>query len=216
MGKDEEGGGSKKGGSIKPVLGIMEASVWVAVGLLLAGSGTETGEEGSEGGEGGGGGGNWGGEGGKKKKKRREGKRRFGIVSTGEGWKVVLEEAVVELLLAGTTTGCDGGEEGKVGDRGGWFKGVECCGVDAGGLHGGDNGELDVEGRVRGAVRRLVEGRQDENGGGEGEVGVVVLGCAGMVGMEGWVREEVGEGVRVVDGVKAGVGMLQGLVRGGF
>lgn len=87
----------------------------------------------------------------------------------------------------------------------GCFRGVETCGLDAGELHG--HGE--VEGRVRGATERLV-------GGGEGEVGVVVLGCAGMVGMEGWVRGVAGEGVKVVDGVRAGVGVLQGLVRGGF
>lgn len=47
-----------------------------------------------------------------------------------------------------------------------------------------------------------------------------MLGCAGMVGMEGWVRGEMEldgvEGGRVVDGVKAGVGVLQGLVRGRF
>ena len=48
------------------------------------------------------------------------------------------------------------------------------------------------------------------------DVGVVVLGCAGMAGMEDWVRSECGSGVRVVDGVKAGIGMLQGMVRGGF
>ena len=56
----------------------------------------------------------------------------------------------------------------------------------------------------------------DEDGEEGGEVGVVVLGCAGMVGMEEWVRDVVGEGVKVVDGVKAGVGILQGLVRSGF
>lgn len=53
-----------------------------------------------------------------------------------------------------------------------------------------------------------------------GDVGVIILGCAGMAGMEEWVREEVDSGgqtgVRVVDGVKAGVGVLQGLLRGGY
>ncbi len=107
-------------------------------------------------------------------------------------WRGVLGEAVWGLL---------GGEVVRR-----VFKGVECVGVGAGELHGEGDGE--VEGRVRGAVGRLV--------GGEGGVGVVVLGCAGMVGMEEWVRRECGEGVRVVDGVKAGVGILQGLVRGGF
>ncbi len=90
------------------------------------------------------------------------------------------------------------------------FAGVETCGVDAGDLHEG--GDVDVEGLVKGAAGRLVGGREE----GEGEVGVVVLGCAGMVGMEGWVREVVGGKVKVVDGVRAGVGALQGLVRGGF
>ncbi len=109
-------------------------------------------------------------------------------------WRGVLGEAVRGLL---------GGEVARR-----VFKGVECVGVGAGELHG--EGDREVEGRVRGAVGRLV--------GGEGAVGVgvVVLGCAGMVGMEEWVRGECGEGVRVVDGVKAGVGILQGLVRGGF
>jgi len=51
------------------------------------------------------------------------------------------------------------------------------------------------------------------------EIKVIVLGCAGMAGMEEWVREEVGtrgKEVRVVDGVKAGIGILQGLIRGRF
>lgn len=114
---------------------------------------------------------------------------KFGIISTGDVWKGILEEAVRRDVL-----GVERAER--------VFGGVETCGVDAGGLEGEG-----VEGRVRGAAGRLVRG---------GGVGVVVLGCAGMVGMEGWVRDVVGEGVRVVDGVKAGVGVLQGLVRGGF
>ena len=88
------------------------------------------------------------------------------------------------------------------------FKGVETCGLDAGELHR-DPGE--VERRVKDAAGRLVRGEE-----GGGKVGVVVLGCAGMVGMEEWVGSVVGEGVRIVDGVRAGVGLLQGLVRCGF
>lgn len=122
---------------------------------------------------------------------RDEEGERFGIVSTGDVWRGVLGEAVRGLL---------GGAQERV------FQGVECVGLGAGELH--REGEGEVEGRVRAAVRRLVMG--------EGRVGVVVLGCAGMVGMEEWVRGECGEGVRVVDAVKAGVGILQGLVRGGF
>ena len=119
---------------------------------------------------------------------------QFGIVSTGDVWKAVLGDAVRDVVLGREVAGrC--------------FSGVETCGLDAGELHG--HGE--VEKRVKDAARRLVEGGEEG-----GRLGVVVLGCAGMVGMEAWVRSVVGEGVRVVDGVKAGVGVLQGLVRGGF
>lgn len=119
----------------------------------------------------------------------------FGIVSTGDAWRGILGDAIRRDIL-----GREGAER--------WFGGVETCGLDAGELHGGG----EVEGRVKEAAGRLVrDGRRD--------VGVVVLGCAGMVGMvgmEAWVREVVGEGVKVVDGVRAGVGVLQGMVRGGF
>ncbi len=115
-------------------------------------------------------------------------------------WRGVLGEAVRGVL---------GGEVARR-----VFKGVECVGVGAGELHGEGDGE--VEGRVRGAVGRLVGGEGMVGVGVGVGVGVVVLGCAGMVGMEEWVRGECGEGVRVVDGVKAGVGILQGLVRGDF
>ena len=72
--------------------------------------------------------------------------------------------------------------------------------------------EAEVRGRMVEATRRLVS-RKD--------VGAVLLGCAGMVGMEDWVREacvlergEVeGSKVRVVDGVKVGFAMLEALVK---
>ena len=55
-------------------------------------------------------------------------------------------------------------------------------------------------------------------------VQAICLGCAGMVGLDEAVRaacvetlgEERGKEVYIVDGVKAGVGMLYGLTRGGF
>lgn len=121
----------------------------------------------------------------------------FGIVSTGKVWEGLLGRAVRGFL---------GSKLGRGGER---FAGVETTGLDATELHGAPREE--VRRRVKEAVGRLVR-----KGEGEGEVTVVVLGCAGMVGMEGWVREEVGEEVRVVDGVVAGVGALVGLVRGGF
>lgn len=123
----------------------------------------------------------------------------FGIVSTEKVWEGLLGRAVRGFL---------GSKQGTGGER---FAGVETTGLSATELHGAPREE--VRRRVKEAVGRLVRK-------GEGEVKVVVLGCAGMVGMEGWVREEVGEEVRVVDGVVAGVvagvGALVGLVKGDF
>ncbi|KAI4261052.1 MAG: hypothetical protein L6R42_003744 [Xanthoria sp. 1 TBL-2021] len=199
-----------------PTVGIFEASVAVAVQLLSS--------LGPGGGDGDGDG---------------DGKgKKFGIVSTGLQWKDILESA-----LRGDVGGQGGvglGSEGV--ER--WCKGVECVGVDAGDLHPGDSSTANYSGQEvgkggeeggKGEGGKVDElGEKGEEGNkikkavmaatgrllSRGDIGVIILGCAGMVGMEEWVREEVGrrgeEGVRVVDGVKAGVGILQGLVRGGF
>lgn len=143
-------------------------------------------------------------------------------MSTGLQWKDILESA-----LGGTVGGQGGVGLGREGvER--WCAGVECVGVDAGDLHPSDSSCQSV-GKGKGEGE---EGKEDEDKIkkavmaatgrllSRGDIGVIILGCAGMVGMEEWVREEVGrrgeEGVGVVDGVKAGVGILQGLVRGGF
>ena len=114
----------------------------------------------------------------------------FGIVSTGTAWEFLLTEAVLGML--GTVSSTK-------------FAGVETTGLHAVQLHTAP--EAEVEQKVREAAGRLRE---------KGNVRVVVLGCAGMVGMEEWVRSGMGEGVRIVDGVKAGVGGLIGLVRGKY
>ncbi|KAL8628842.1 hypothetical protein Q9189_005474 [Teloschistes chrysophthalmus] len=164
--------------------------------------------------------------------------QKFTIISTGPQWRRILSSAIFSRpgeVGRGEALGAE--MAGRV------FGGVECVGMDASDLHpshpssslsgpgedegskGGEEGEGGEDGegvgdgetikaKVQSATKRLL---------GSGEVGVVVLGCAGMVGMEGWVREEIsrregggGGGVKVVDGVKAGVGVLQGLVRGGY
>ncbi|KAL8753083.1 MAG: hypothetical protein Q9184_005529 [Pyrenodesmia sp. 2 TL-2023] len=151
--------------------------------------------------------------------------RKFGIVSTDIHWQATLGDAI---RAKPGSSGAALGEE--MADA--FFAGVECVGVSAGELHpdepevkgegdgdagtegaaeGGKGGGDGIKEKIMAATGRLLD---------RGDVGVIVLGCAGMVGMEAWVREEVarrGErGVRVVDGVLAGVGVLQGLLRGRF
>ena len=114
-------------------------------------------------------------------------------MSTGKVWETLLTEATTELFGMG-----DSNVDGR-------FAGVETTGLNATELHDADQ-EV-VRQKVKEAVRRLV---------GKGGVKAVLLGCAGMAGMDEWVREEVDEGVKIVDGVKAGVGALQGLLRAKF
>lgn len=129
-----------------------------------------------------------------KRKEKGEGGPKFEIVSTGAVWEELLGRVVRDFLGGGSER----------------FAGVETTGLTAVELH--ERPEEEVWGMVREAAGRLVR---------RGDVPVVCLGCAGMVGMEAIVREGVrgvlgDDGrVRAVDGVKAGVGMLVGLVMGG-
>lgn len=120
---------------------------------------------------------------------------KFGIVSTGSVWEDILTEAVEAFL---------GREESKR------FAGVKTTGLIATELH--DARQEEIERRVRDATKRLLR---------KGNVGAVCLGCAGMSGMDDWVRsaaveelgEQCGSRVRIVDGVKAGVAWLEGAIR---
>lgn len=126
----------------------------------------------------------------------------FGIVSTGKVWEDALGVAVHEFLGAGDS------------DR---FAGCETTGLNASELH--DLPAAEVKARMMEATKRLLKDRS-----GAGAVNAICLGCAGMVGLDEAVREacvkelgsERGQQVRIVDGVKAGVGTLIGLARGGF
>lgn len=81
-------------------------------------------------------------------------------------------------------------------------------GLNADELHRVGRGEL--EKRMEDAVEKALEGEE-----GKGEVKVVCLGCAGMVGLGELVERKAKEmgkkGVTVVDGVVAGVGVALGL-----
>ncbi|KAI9708884.1 MAG: hypothetical protein M1812_007847 [Candelaria pacifica] len=123
----------------------------------------------------------------------------FGIVSTGKVWEKTLTDAVHNLLGVSTTSSR--------------FSGVETTGLNATELH--DAPIEEVRRKMKEATKRLVS---------KGDVGAICLGCAGMAGMDEMVREACveeigkvkGEEVRIVDGVKAGVGVLEALVRAKF
>ena len=123
-------------------------------------------------------------------------------MSTGDVWKQIVGDAVRNDLLGV--------------DKARWvFAGVETLGLSAGELHG-EGAEEGVRQRVKAAARRSIEVGGVALG---KEVSVILLGCAGMIGMEYWVKEEVGRAgrqTRVVDGVKAGIGILQGILRGQY
>lgn len=139
-------------------------------------------------------------------------RERFGIVSTGKVWEGLLTAAVTAYLGGGV-----GETEGEGEGLGPRFAGVQTTGLDATELHEAPAEE--VRERMKVAVSRLLRTRP-----GEGAVGAICLGCAGMAGMDEVVREacveelglERGQRVRIVDGVVAGVVWLEGALRAGF
>ncbi|KAH0848049.1 DCG1-like protein [Fonsecaea pedrosoi] len=148
----------------------------------------------------------------------------FGIVSTGKIWEEALQTAVEEFL------GCPTTETTSP------FVGCETTGLNASELH--DLPAHEVRRKMMDATKRLLQRGANTDGGGKTDssnnnnnknhlvsrVQAICLGCAGMVGLDSAVRtacvealgDERGREVYIVDGVKAGVGTLYGLARGGF
>lgn len=124
--------------------------------------------------------------------------QKFGIVTTGKYWEGALTEGVLNAMGVNDVTGCER------------FKGVFSTGLSAGELHTAQPDE--VRRRMKDATKLLVKDR---------DVLVICLGCAGMAGMDAMVREacveelgeEAAQGIWIVDGVKAGIAILDGLVR---
>ncbi|KDE02548.1 hypothetical protein MVLG_06910 [Microbotryum lychnidis-dioicae p1A1 Lamole] len=167
----------------KAVLGIFEASVLSSIANLTSTLGIE-------------------GQGGRDRDPQaaiKSKRARFGIVSTGKGWELLLTQAVDTFL--GTS------------DNSALFAGVETTGLTAVELH--DSSPEIVKERTKDAVKKLLR---------KGDVGAVCLGCAGFAGMDQTVREAAveelgaaeGERVKIIDGVKVGYFMLEGMVRTGL
>ena len=126
---------------------------------------------------------------------------KFGIVTTGKAWIPLLTSGVNHYLGLGD-------EESK--SLSARFKGVESTGLNADELHTAP--EEEVRQRMVEATVRQVKDK---------DVCVVVLGCAGMAGMDKIVREacmkelgdEDGQKVVIVDGVKGAIAMADGMLR---
>jgi Asp/Glu/hydantoin racemase len=119
---------------------------------------------------------------------------KFGIVSTGSQWEVILADAVTDLLGSSASTR---------------YAGTKTTGLNADQLHSTPKPSVDA--RMKAATKKLLElGTK-----------AICLGCAGMAGMDRTVREacvehlgEVdGEKIMIVDGVVSGVIYLEGMLR---
>ena len=127
--------------------------------------------------------------------------QEFGIVSTGKVWEQALTQAVQDFVGTNKYAGC------------------ETTGLNATELH--DLPAAEVRAKMIAATKRLLQRGERASMGG---VQAICLGCAGMVGLDGAVRQACidffgdgrGKDISIVDGVKAGVGNLIGLAVGGF
>ncbi|KAK7744659.1 Protein dcg1 [Cytospora paraplurivora] len=123
----------------------------------------------------------------------------WGIVTTGKFWEDHLTAGVKRYL--GQSSG----------DQNSLFLGVHSTGLDAADFHGDISPDI-IRGRLKEATRRLLH---------EGPVQCVVLGCAGMSGLDEIVRSTIreeyprqqAESVYIIDGVKAGIGILEQMVK---
>ncbi|KAI5124352.1 hypothetical protein M0805_008959 [Coniferiporia weirii] len=115
--------------------------------------------------------------------------RRFGVVTTGVGMKYTLVSGVCAFMGASSER----------------FAGVVTSGLGVVELREGDRAR--VETLMKSTSAKVAEKGAD----------VLLLGCAGMAGMEELVKQGVREAglgeVQVVDGAKAGIEILAGLVR---
>ena len=118
----------------------------------------------------------------------------FGIVSTGEQWQGILNEAVANILGSSDSTR---------------YAGTETTGLSATELHTTPKAEVDK--RMKDATKRLLSRKAR----------AICLGCAGMAGMDRTVREacieqlgeEDGRRILIIDGAVSGLNYLQGAIK---
>jgi Asp/Glu/hydantoin racemase len=123
----------------------------------------------------------------------------WGIVTTGKFWEEHLSNGVKEFL---------GQEKGDANLK---FAGVQSTGLTAGDFHGGVDPVV-IRQKLEQATERLLNSAAVE---------CVVMGCAGMAGLEEIIRsvarrvygKTAGDKVCIVDGIKAGIGLLEQTVK---
>lgn len=128
-----------------------------------------------------------------------DGATGWGIVTTGKFWEEHLTAGLKKYLG-------QSGEHNNI-----LFHGVHSTGLDAGDFHGEVPPEV-IHRRLKEATKRLLH---------QGRVHCVVMGCAGMAGLEDLVRStireeyppELAERVYIIDGVRAGIGALEQMVK---
>ncbi|KAI1767136.1 Asp/Glu/hydantoin racemase [Hypoxylon sp. FL1150] len=125
---------------------------------------------------------------------------KWGIVTTGKFWEEHLNAGVLNFLGGGR------------GDTNSKFAGVESTGLNAGDFHHGVDPEV-IRKKLIEATQRLLK---------RGLVTCVVMGCAGMAGLEEIIRSAASElrgdefaysELHVIDGVRAGIMQVDTMIR---
>jgi Asp/Glu/hydantoin racemase len=128
--------------------------------------------------------------------------QKWGIVTTGSFWEKHLSNGVMSFIGSST-------EAAAKNDK---FAGVESTGLNAGDFHHGVAPEV-IRAKLVEATKRLLS---------RGDVCVIVMGCAGMAGLEEIIREAVCEEkgeefayeqLHVVDGVRAALMLMDTTVK---
>lgn len=126
--------------------------------------------------------------------------QKWGIVTTGKFWEDHLSDGVKAFLGA------------DVKDGNAKFAGVESTGLSASDFHHGVDLAV-VRQKLKNATKRLLD---------VGEIHVIVMGCAGMAGLEDIIREAANDErneefaystLHVIDGIRAGVMQVDHIIR---
>ena len=119
---------------------------------------------------------------------------KFGIVSTGQQWQAILDDAVADLLGSNSSSR---------------YAGTRTTGLNANELHAIPVNELNT--RMKDATKQLLRRN----------VKAICLGCAGMAGLNEVVRDacidflgvDSGSRIKIIDGVVAGVSFVESALR---